>query len=718
MTKLTEIDYEPGRFDEGPRPALAGAAPTTPKLVPVDYEPEPYDGAAPPPPNQGVVLPSIKRAAGQMVESAGTTLKDITGPNVVSEGLQDFGGGVVKDNPSEIQSFADVLDKPWTTVKEAVAEQVPQLGAAFTGARLGAMAGGLLGPVGAAGGALIGGLAPIFVQEYGEIRGKQKETGEENIPLALGGATAATVLERAGLEKLATKAGAKGVGEALGAIPEGVGRLRHAGQQALKTALIEGPLTEVPQTVIERYAGGQEIGTPEAFDEYAVAGAKGAAGGGAIGGGFGLVAPRVAEQAPQERPPAPGAEPPDEVPGDVDLQDLDAAAQRHMRDILGEGPPLPPAPPPSGPLGRAAQAAGIPVAPPIAPQEGFSGLVDDMGRRQAEIERQRSHDERMKKLQDENQAPELAAQPSARFNPPELRFHKLNAPRTEANARQFAEGLAGRFPQFAFETVPHRLAKNKFVVKVSPRGLDQAAHEAATSPQNDLPQPTESQREAGNYQKGHVRYAGLEISIENPTGSKRSGVGPDGTPWEVEMSAHYGYVKRTEGKDGEQVDVYLASDREDTPAFVVDQIDPQSGKFDEHKTILGATDRAEAESLYDAHFSDGSGPARRGGITELRIEDFRNWLREGDTTKAIASQALVTTPVVESVQATPAAATIDAPQAAALPEGGESMRHDRQSYNQAEALARQTDSAPETAPPAAPYRPRVMVPRPMLTLKR
>ncbi|MGH8472830.1 MAG: hypothetical protein ACREVJ_10345, partial [Gammaproteobacteria bacterium] len=91
-------------------------------------------------PKQGVVAPSIKRAAGQMVGSLGTTIEDITGENAVTRGLQDFGGGVVRDNPSQINSFGDILDKPWTTVKEAVAEQVPQLGAAFTGARLGAMA--------------------------------------------------------------------------------------------------------------------------------------------------------------------------------------------------------------------------------------------------------------------------------------------------------------------------------------------------------------------------------------------------------------------------------------------------------------------------------------------------------------------------------------------------------------------------------------------------
>jgi N12 class adenine-specific DNA methylase len=199
--------------------------------------------------------------------------------------------------------------------------------------------------------------------------------------------------------------------------------------------------------------------------------------------------------------------------------------------------------------------------------------------------------------------------------------------------------------------------------------LDQAAHQAATSPQNDLPQPTEPQKEAGNYQKGHVRYAGLDISIENPRGSKRSGVDPNGKPWEVETGAHYGYVKRTEGKDGEQVDVYLASDREDTPAFVVDQVDPKTGRFDEHKVVLGAASREEAEGVYDTAFSDDSGPSRRQAITELPMEGFKAWLKEGNTKKPLAGQklALATPPLPTAPTAPTTPTDIPIPPAGAPP---------------------------------------------------
>ncbi|MEZ5386482.1 MAG: LPD1 domain-containing protein [Prosthecobacter sp.] len=67
-------------------------------------------------------------------------------------------------------------------------------------------------------------------------------------------------------------------------------------------------------------------------------------------------------------------------------------------------------------------------------------------------------------------------------------------------------------------------------------GIDDAAHEAATSPRNDLPEPTPAQKEAGNYAKGHVRIGGHDISIENPAGSKRR---PE---WPA-LKDHYGYIR-------------------------------------------------------------------------------------------------------------------------------------------------------------------------------
>ena len=169
--------------------------------------------------------------------------------------------------------------------------------------------------------------------------------------------------------------------------------------------------------------------------------------------------------------------------------------------------------------------------------------------------------------------------------------------------------------------------------------IDAAAHQAATSTLNDLPQPTDAQKAAGNYRKGHLAIGGLDVAIENPEGSTRSGVDPDGKPWSVEMQAHYGYVKRTEGADGDQVDVYLGrNEPTQSPVFVVDQYDARSGKFDEHKAILGAGSQKEAESLYDAHFSDGLGPQRRRAVTPMSFNAFKQWVRDGDTKKPVQRQ--------------------------------------------------------------------------------
>lgn len=160
-----------------------------------------------------------------------------------------------------------------------------------------------------------------------------------------------------------------------------------------------------------------------------------------------------------------------------------------------------------------------------------------------------------------------------------------------------------------------------------------AANEAATSDLNDRPVPTDAQKEAGNNSKGHVKFDGLDLSIENPVGSTRSGVDPNGQAWSVDMVAHYGYMKRTKGADGEQVDVYLANDpKPGSPVYVFDQYNGD-GTFDEHKAVAGVASQAEAEAIYDAHFSDGSGPSRRRGVKAMSPAEFKAWASSEDAVR-------------------------------------------------------------------------------------
>lgn len=151
--------------------------------------------------------------------------------------------------------------------------------------------------------------------------------------------------------------------------------------------------------------------------------------------------------------------------------------------------------------------------------------------------------------------------------------------------------------------------------------------------------PTEAQKEAGNYRKFHTRMHGLDIAIENLKGSERNGKGEDGKKWSVTMPAHYGYIKRTEGADGDHVDAYIGPHSDSKKAYVVNQVDHKTGKFDEHKVMLGFKSEADARRTYEDGFSDGRGKERLGSIHHMPIEEFKEWLNNGDTTKRLTRAA-------------------------------------------------------------------------------
>lgn len=173
--------------------------------------------------------------------------------------------------------------------------------------------------------------------------------------------------------------------------------------------------------------------------------------------------------------------------------------------------------------------------------------------------------------------------------------------------------------------------------------IDAAANEAATSPTNGRPEPSEAQKEAGNYKVGRTRVAGLELSIENPEGSERRGTAPDGTAWVNRMAGHYGYIRRTEGADGDQVDVFVRPGTPPNfsgPVFVIDQVDPGHRGFDESKVMLGYDSREEAERAYrDSYTPDWRG---MGKVTQMDVPTFKRWLADSDTTRPAAESGLGT----------------------------------------------------------------------------
>lgn len=147
--------------------------------------------------------------------------------------------------------------------------------------------------------------------------------------------------------------------------------------------------------------------------------------------------------------------------------------------------------------------------------------------------------------------------------------------------------------------------------------------------------PTPAQQRAGNYAKEHVLVAGLEISLENKKGSTRRGIGKDGKPWSVVMPADYGYFKRTEGSDGDHVDVYLGPHHASPKVFIIDQHNADDKSFDEHKVMLGFGSEAQARAIYIKGFSDGKGAARIGAIHEMTIPQFKEWLHGPSTKRPI-----------------------------------------------------------------------------------
>lgn len=166
--------------------------------------------------------------------------------------------------------------------------------------------------------------------------------------------------------------------------------------------------------------------------------------------------------------------------------------------------------------------------------------------------------------------------------------------------------------------------------------IDQAAHEAATSIQNDLPAPTQAQIEAGNYKKGHIKVHGLDIAVENPRGSERRGIDPDGKEWAHTMSDHYGYLKRTTGADNEHIDTYVGRNSESEHVFIVDQVDQQTGSFDEHKVMLGFNSQDDAVQAYSSNFDQGW---KVGPVRAMSTDEFKTWLKEGDTKKPAGESA-------------------------------------------------------------------------------
>ncbi|MEK7766014.1 MAG: hypothetical protein AAB368_07225, partial [bacterium] len=94
------------------------------------------------------------------------------------------------------------------------------------------------------------------------------------------------------------------------------------------------------------------------------------------------------------------------------------------------------------------------------------------------------------------------------------------------------------------------------------------------------------------------------------------------------MPHHYGYIRTTEGADGDHVDCYIGPDPDAQDAYVVRQRDPRTGKYDEDKVMLGFGSEAEARAAFLAARDDGH--RALGDVVKIPMGEFRNRVREAD----------------------------------------------------------------------------------------
>lgn len=138
--------------------------------------------------------------------------------------------------------------------------------------------------------------------------------------------------------------------------------------------------------------------------------------------------------------------------------------------------------------------------------------------------------------------------------------------------------------------------------------------------------PTDAQKEAGNYRMGHLKIGNHDVTIENPKGSVRRGVDANGKAWEIPMNNTYGYFRGTKGKDGDHIDTFLGDNLTPENVYVVDQVN-EDGSFDEHKVMFGFDSIEEAKEAYLSNYEDGW--KGLGGITSAPREVFDEWLKNG-----------------------------------------------------------------------------------------
>ena len=156
-------------------------------------------------------------------------------------------------------------------------------------------------------------------------------------------------------------------------------------------------------------------------------------------------------------------------------------------------------------------------------------------------------------------------------------------------------------------------------------------------------EPTPAQAEAGNYAKRKVQWHGLTISIENEAGSMRRGVSRTGVAWETRVPYPYGYVNRTMGVDGDEVDIYMGPTVDAPMVYVVHQrCYGDWDRWDEDKVMADFDCEESARQAFLACYDD---PRFLGDVTAMPVAEFvakvRATAKEPAMIKGLPTVALV-----------------------------------------------------------------------------
>lgn len=177
-------------------------------------------------------------------------------------------------------------------------------------------------------------------------------------------------------------------------------------------------------------------------------------------------------------------------------------------------------------------------------------------------------------------------------------------------------------------------------------------------------EPTEAQKKAGNYKKGHLTFGGYDFTVETPKGVTRSGKDEQGKPWSVTMHDTYGYILGKIGVDGDHIDMFINDSADldvfDGNVYVVDQVNSETGEFDEHKVMYGYPDEAAATKAYLSNYSKGW--KGLGKVTSVPKATFDKWLESSDRkTKPFADYAMIKHEETKKAKESNEALPFDAP---------------------------------------------------------